>query len=726
MTKISFKILGLDCAEEVATLRREVGPLAGGEANLDFDILNGKMSVAAPGDAAFIGRIQEAVASTGMKGIPWEEFVQDGATSESFWERQGKPILCALSGLCVAAGFFSHALISRSLLAALSGGEGVSKQALPAISIALYVGAAVAGGWNVAPKAWHAAKRFVPDINLLMVIAVIGAMAIGQWFEAGTVSFLFSLALLLESWSIGRARRAVKSLLNLSPQFARVVEAGTDHLHDTPARDVQPGATLLVRPGERVPLDGVVSKGETSIDQAPITGESMPVAKKPGDAVFAGTINQDGVFEFISSRPERDTTLARLIHLVEEAQSRRAPSEQWVERFARGYTPLMMLLAALVAVIPPAFFGGSWGHWFYEGLVLLVIACPCALVISTPVSIVAGLTAATHAGVLIKGGSFLEAAAGIRAVAFDKTGTLSHGRPVVQEVIALNGHTPKELLSRAAALEANSRHPLARSILREAEHEGVGVAAAEEYQAIQGKGAEGSIGGKRYWVGSHRFVHELGVEEGEFHELANKMEDAGHSLVVVGNREHICGVISVADGVREKAKQAVADLKRLGVRAVVMLTGDNQRAAEAIAREVGVDEFRAELLPEDKVRAVHELEAKYGRVAMIGDGINDAPAMAASTIGIAMGAAGSDAAIETADIALMSDDLSRLPWLITHARRTLAIIKQNIGFALGVKAVFIVLALAGWATLWMAISADMGATLLVVFNGLRLLRNPAS
>ena len=407
--------------------------------------------------------------------------------------------------------------------------------------------------------------------------------------------------------------------------------------------------------------------------------------------------------------------------MVEEAQSRRAPSEQWVERFAKYYTPAMMVLAAAVVVVPPLFFSAVWVEWVYRGLVILVIACPCALVISTPVSIVSGMTAAARNGVLIKGGMYLEAAGRLRALALDKTGTLTYGHPEVQQVVPFNSHTPKELLERAAAMEAHSEHPLARAILRKAQDEGIVVSGAEEFQAIKGKGAEAKIDGKPFWIGSHRLMEEKGQETAEVHDKAKELEDAGHSVVAIGNAQHVCGLVSVADGVRDNASEAVRMIKRLGVRKVVMLTGDNKGTANAVAKAAGVDEFQAELLPEDKVEAAESLVSRFGNVAMIGDGVNDAPAMAVATFGIAMGAIGTDAAIETADIALMSDDLSKLPWLIRHSRRTLKIIKQNITFALGLKLVFIALAIFGKASLWMAIAADTGASLLVISNGLRLL-----
>jgi Cd2+/Zn2+-exporting ATPase len=406
--------------------------------------------------------------------------------------------------------------------------------------------------------------------------------------------------------------------------------------------------------------------------------------------------------------------------MVEQAQSRRAPIEQWIEKFARYYTPAMMAAALAVAVVPPLF-GGPWGRWFYEALVVLVIACPCALVISTPVSIVAALTASAHAGVLVKGGVFLEAVARVNAFALDKTGTLTKGIPEVQEIVPYSGHTQKEILARAAALEAHSEHPLAAAILKRARVDGVEPLPAEDFRALKGRGAEAMIEGRLHWVGSHRLVHDKGVEETELHNLAQRMEDSGHSIIVVGSDRHVCGLISVADSVRPEARDLVSQLKAAGVRHVAVLTGDNRGTADAVGRAVGADEVRAELLPEGKVDAVKDVERVHGSVAMVGDGVNDAPALATATVGIAMGAAGTDAAVETADIALMSDDLTRLPWLVRHARRSMRIIRQNILFALGVKAIFMTLALLQVATLWMAIAADMGASLLVIFNALRLL-----
>lgn len=721
MNTRTYKINGLDCAEEISALKATVGRLPGIQ-DLDFNLLNGTMTVQCVPGQMDNEAIHHAIRQAGLSGEDVDESGSDAAAplGETGWRRHRRTVFCWLSGAFVLSGFLTHAFLHANWLHALTGGEGMEHHEFPVVVMLLYGAAVVTGGWLVAPKAWAALRHLRADMNLLMAIAVIGAIVIGQWFEAGTVSFLFALSLLLESWSVNRARRAIHALVALTPPTARCLDPHSGTVVEHPVAHVGVGTTVLVRPGERIPLDGTVTKGRTAVNQAPITGESLPVAKAPGDDVFAGTINEAGAIELTTTKAAADTTLSRIIRMVEQAQARRAPVEQWVERFARVYTPAMIVVALAVAVIPPLC-GGAWARWFYEALVMLVIACPCALVISTPVSIVAGLTAAARMGVLIKGGAFLEAAARVRVFALDKTGTLTRGVPEVQEVIPLDGHTRAELLARAAAIESHSAHPLARAILNKARQEQVEPLAAESFLVLKGRGAEAVIDGRLFWVGSHRFLHDRGVEESEIHDHAHRLEDAGHSVIAVGNERHVCGVISVADAVRPEAPELVRQLKVVGIRHVVMLTGDNQGTAAAVGRAVGVDEVRAELLPEDKMKAVQDVAQRHGAVAMVGDGINDAPALATATIGIAMGAAGSDAAVETADIALMSDDLAHLPWLVNHAHRALGIIRQNIAFALGAKAVFMALALAQMATLWMAIAADMGVSLLVIFNALRLL-----
>lgn len=718
--QLVFRIHGMDCAEEVGVLKRELGPLVGDEERLAFDILNGKLLIQ-PG-TAHVGAddVVQAVARTGMRAELWQvEATRSGDIR--FWALHGRTLLTVTGGLCGAAGFFLHAWFAGGIAAALgSEGMGISHR-VPLASIAFYIAGIVASIWQVAPKAWRAAVHGRPDINLLMTIAVLGAAAIGEWFEAATVSFLFALSLLLESWSVSRARRAIAALMSLAPPTARVRENGQER--EVPAEEVSVGTVFLVRPGENIPLDGQVVRGTSDVNQAPITGESVPVSKTEGSEVFAGTINGDGLLEVRCAKPASDTTLARIIRMVGEAQSRRAPSEKWVEQFARVYTPVVMGLAAGVLLVPPLFFGSPWLDWLYRSLVLLVIACPCALVISTPVSVVAALASAARHGVLIKGGMYVEAPARLKAIALDKTGTLTQGKPAVVNVVPLSDHDETELLERAAALESHSNHPLARAIVAAASERGVSIPAIEKYESIQGKGAQGHIGDKFYWLGSHRYLEERGQETPDVHQRLEEMQQAGRTVVVIGTESHVCGFITLADALRTNARPMLDRLRVLGIEHLVMLTGDNRGTADAIARESGMDEVHAELLPADKVGVVESLVAKYGQVAMVGDGVNDAPALARATLGIAMGAAGSDAAIETADIALMSDDLSKLPWLIGHSRRTLDVIRQNIAFSLTVKALFVVLTFAGFASLWAAIAADMGASLLVIFNGLRLLRD---
>jgi Zn2+/Cd2+-exporting ATPase len=715
--RIEYRVQGLDCSEEVTILRREVGGKPG-IIDLEFDVVNGRMSVEFDPDAISAPEIVGAVNATGMKASPWE--LRHAPVEVPFWERHGRLVMTSASGVLLLAAFITHWVLHGSLLDAFAGIHP-DEHILPRPVVLLYLGAVVCGAWYVFPKALQAARRLRPDMNFLMIVAVIGAILIGELFEAATVSFLFALSLLLEHWSVERARNAIGALLDLTPPTARYFCGGHGGYHEKPVAEVPLGAIVQVRPGEKIPLDGEIVKGTSSINQAPITGESMPVFKQPGDEVYAGTINQEGVLEFRTTRAAGDTTLARIIHMVESAQSRRARSQQWVDRFSIYYTPSMIGLAIATTLLLPLLTAASWSEGIYRGLVILVIACPCALVISTPVSIVSALTAAARNGVLIKGGLYLEAAGRLRVLAMDKTGTLTRGQPEVRIMVPLNGHTEAELLTRAAALEATSEHPLARAILRKAREAGIEVIPAEYFRALPGKGGEGSIDGRTFWIGSHRLMHEKGQETPEIHAQAEQMEDAGHTVIALGNDRHVCGLLSIADGLRENVPEILAELRKAGVGKVVMLTGDNEGTARAIAAEAGVDEYRCELLPEDKVEAIGRLVREYQHVAMVGDGVNDAPAMAAATFGIAMGAMGTDAALETADVALMADDLGKLPWLIRHSRRTLRNIQQNIGFALGLKLLFIILTMFGLATLWMAIAADTGVTLLVVFNSLRLL-----
>lgn len=717
--RIAFKIHGMDCAEEVSLLKREVGPVVGGDEHLSFDLLSGRMTVRLINDTLSPSSIEDAVSRAGLTAELWSE-KKEPSDETTRRLRKGRAIATIASGLATAMALASHALLRGGLDVAIGVERAGERHDVPAVSVVLYGIAIGCGLWYVAPKAWIAVRRLRSDMNLLMTVAILGAIVIGEWFEAATVSFLFALSLALESWSLGRARRAVSALLDLAPPRARVL--GKDSREEElPVDDVSVGSTIVVRPGERIPLDGKVISGTTAVNEASITGESLPAEKAPGAEVYAGTINGDGAIEVETTHPARDTVLARIIRMVSEAQERRAPVEAWVDRFARVYTPAVMAIAAATAVLPPLILGQAWGEWIYRGLVLLVIACPCALVISTPVSVVAALTAAARNGVLIKGGVFVEIPARLRAIAMDKTGTITEGRQRVADVVALNGLTERNVLEHAASLEARSGHPIARAILAHASRLQIQPALAADVQDLRGRGVSGKLDGESYWAGSHRFLEEKGLETPDVHERLVRMASGGRTVVVVGNDTAVLGFITLEDAVRPDAVPVVSELHALGIERVAMLTGDNADTAEYVAATVGIDDVRAELLPEDKVKAVEELAAGSSPLAMVGDGVNDAPAMARADIGIAMGAAGSDAAIEAADVALMSDDLSRIPWLIRHSRRTLRIIRQNIVFSLAVKAAFVVLTFAGYASLWAAIAADMGASLLVIGNGLRLL-----
>ena len=584
----------------------------------------------------------------------------------------------------------------------------------------------VAGGWFLLPKAWRAFRRFRPDINLLVIVAAIGASIIGEWVEAATVVFLFGVAEWLEGWADRRARRAVEALLEIAPKTA-AIKRGNQFV-ETPVDQAKVGDTVAVKSGMRIPLDGEVVAGESAVNQAPITGESVPVDKKPGDQVFAGTINNEGSLEIRVTKIAGDSTLARIIRLVKEAQEQKAPTQRFVDVFARYYTPIVTVAAVVIFVVPPLMFGGEWSDWLYRACVLLIIACPCALVISTPVSIVAGLTAMARRGVLVKGGAHLESIARLRALAVDKTGTITEGKPTVQGVDAIAPHTEEAILRIAAAVDTHSSHPLAAAVVRYADERGVKYPRAMDYENRSGRGAQGVIDGHPYFVGNHRFTHELGVCSEEIERRLAAVESRGQSVVVVGHRPHddckgeVLGIIGIGDTLRDNAASAIKALHEAGVEAVVMLSGDNQRTVDFIAKQVGIDEARGDLLPEQKVAAVKALRKKYETVGMVGDGVNDAPAMATATVGIAMGVAGADAAIETADIALMKDDLAKIAETVRLGRRTLGIIRFNIVFALSLKLIFLVLTLLGHASLWLAILADTGATLLVVANALRLLR----
>ncbi|WP_282157332.1 heavy metal translocating P-type ATPase [Shimia thalassica] len=708
----SFRVTGLDCAEEVAILNKALGPALGGEAHLAFDILNARMTVLETAQPVRDEEVLRLVAQTGMRAKPW-----DAKTAEADHRAQIKR---QKNVTMLAAAFWGAGLAHHGVEAGAAGFAqvfaGHGDIPMPTPEVVAFLLATLCGVWQIAPKALYALKRLSPDMNLLMMVAIAGAIALGEYFEAATVAFLFTLSLTLESWSVGRARDAVSALLDLAPTTARVIQKdGTDI--EVLAAEVQIGDRFVVRAGDRIPLDGEVIDGSGAVDQAPITGESALVPKEAGDGVFAGTINGDGTLTVRATARATDTVLAKITTMVNEAHARRANVEQWVTRFARIYTPVVMGLAAILAVLPPLLIDGDWAGWFYNALVLLVIACPCALVISTPVSIVAALAAAARNGVLVKGGAYIELPSRLAALAMDKTGTLTEGKPHVAEVFPSQA-SAREVIATAAALEAHSSHPLALAIL--AHPDAKGVVAAQNSQSIPGMGIEGSVSGEQVWLGSVRMAARKNCVLPKA-QLA-RIEEAGSTLVAVGTGETLLGLLEVRDRIRTEAHAVISALHKQGLSKIVMLTGDNPKTANVVAKEVGIDETRAGLLPQDKVDAIEALSETYPVVAMIGDGVNDAPAMARADFAIAMGAIGSDAAIETADIALMSDDIAKLPWLINHSRRTMSVIRQNIVFALVTKAIFVGLTALGLASMWGAIAADVGVSLAVVANALRLLK----
>lgn len=594
---------------------------------------------------------------------------------------------------------------------------------LDASAWALYMafGAAIlTGGVPTMRKALAAVQQRSLDMYVLMSTAVIGAVIIGEWSEAAMVVFLFALANHLEAQSMDRARHAVRSLMALSPRTALVLRDGMEVT--MPVEQLRVGDTLIVKPGTQIPIDGRVIEGYSSVNQAPITGESVPVEKSPGDDVFAGAVNGEGALIIEATTPPGETTFDRILRLVETAQTRRAPAQRFVDRFARIYTPVVIALAVIVAALPPLLWQAALTEWVYRALVLLVIACPCALVISTPVAIVSALTTAARNGVLIKGGLYLEQLGALKTVAFDKTGTLSYGRPVVTDVIPLNGVEETTFLQVVTAIESRSEHPIARAVSAYARSRHITPAPVEQFAAMPGAGAQALVQAQKYVVGNHRLFETLNLLTPAIEQRIDDLQRQGKTVVLAGSETAIIGLIAVTDQAREDAAEAVARLRGLGLGPLTMLTGDHADTAQRLADRIGLDAFQAGLLPDEKVSAVQGFIDRHGKTAMVGDGINDAPALATATVGIAMGHAGTDTALETADVALMRDDLRLLPYAVTLSRRTRTIIRQNLTAAILIKFGFLLSAILGIATLWMAVAADMGASLLVVFNSLRLLK----
>jgi len=694
----TFKIEGMDCREEVAMLERRFKSLPGLE-GFHADLIGQRLHVKYDAAKLSSSTIASAVADAGMRA--WLEHEEPIASNDP--AARTRTIL-----LASAAGWFAGGLI-----AAWAGADAL-------LVNAFYAAALLSAAPLTARKAWVALKHRSLDINVLMLIAAAGAIALGQWSEAAAVVVLFAVAQMLEARTLARARTAVRALIDLAPTEVLVRENGLERR--VAVEDVSPGSIISVKPGDKLPLDGLVVEGTSAVNQAPVTGESLPVDKAPGDEVFAGSINGRGALDVKVTRFRRDTTLARIIHLVEQAQAQRAPAQTFVERFARIYTPAVIALAIAIALLPPLLLAADWHTWTYRALVLLVVSCPCALVISTPVSIVAALAGAARKGVLIKGGANLERAGQIQCVAIDKTGTLTLGIPQVVEVQALNGDSPDAIVRLAASVEQRSEHPIASAIVRYAAARDIALDQGLSVSALAGLGAEGMVNGFHVLLGNHRLFEERQLCSPDLHARVEALASRGSTPVLVARDFEAVGLIGVADSARPHGRAAVEMLRKQGIKAVVMLTGDSVATARTVAAELGLDDYRAELMPEDKVAAVEELRRMYGSVAMVGDGINDAPALARADVGIAMGAAGSDAALETADVALMADELLKLPYALRLSRAALTNIKVNLAISLVLKAAFVVAAVTGVATLWMAILADSGASVIVVANALRLLR----
>jgi Cd2+/Zn2+-exporting ATPase len=692
-----IRIMQMDCPTEEALLRKKLGGMAE-VAGMEFNLMQRLLTVSHKPEA-----LESILAAVRSLGFTPEVADSASAPEEPAPEPDKSWWPLALAGVAAVAS------------------EAAEWANLPTwIAAVLALVAVLTCGLTTYKKGWIAVSNGNLNINALMSIAVTGALVLGQWPEAAMVMVLFTIAELIEAKSLDRARNAIQGLMQLTPERATVLQAdGT--WADVDAKSVGVSQRVRVKPGERIALDGTIVSGRSAINQAPITGESLPVDKAEGDPVFAGTVNESGSFEYTVTAVANNSTLARIIHAVEEAQGARAPTQRFVDQFARIYTPAVFAIALAIAIVPPLLMGGFWFDWVYKALVLLVIACPCALVISTPVTIVSALAAAARQGILIKGGVYLEEGRKLRWLALDKTGTLTHGKPVQTDFFALNGWQATDVHCLAASLASRSDHPVSRAVALAAQVEGIALRPVEDFEALPGRGTTGMIDGKRYHLGNHRLIHEQGRCSDALEAQLSALEAQGKTVIVLTDDNCVHGVFAVADTVKDSSRQAIAELHTLGIR-TVMLTGDNAHTARAIAAQVGMDDAVGDLLPEDKLRLIEARMALGGKVGMVGDGINDAPALARSDIGFAMGAAGTGTAIETADVALMDDDLRKLPRFVRLSRQTHAVLLQNIVLALGIKAVFLVLTLLGLGTMWMAVFADMGASLLVVGNGLRLLR----
>lgn len=699
-TLSTFIVSGMDCADEVGAIQKQLQhPKV---AKINANIMTSQVSVE---HAPELERA-EIIKLINKAGVRVTEANQ---TLSFASENKTRVFLVSLSGLLLFTGLCSEWFFNPSKTWLLI----------------IYLLSTLAGGILIFPKALRSLKQFSLDMNVLMTIAVMGAFLIKEYSEGTAVIFLFSLAEMLEAFSVSRARKAIREILSITPQVAHLV-TDTD-IKTIPVEQISVGQKIIIRPGDRVPLDGTVIEGSSYVNQAPLTGESQPVVKTSGDYLLAGTINENSTLTITVTHGFKDTKISQVIKLVESAQSQKAPAQLFVDKFSKIYTPAVTIIALLVMIIPPLIFSQDWSLWFYRALVFLVIACPCALVIATPVSIVSALTALAKNGVLVKGGIFLESLGKLKSIAVDKTGTITEGRPQVVSEKEISSKNSSEFLTAALALENPSTHPLAKAIVEYAHSKGLSIYPVSEYEVIPGKGVEGVINSHHYFAGNHKLVHELGLCTPEIEDYLQKMENEAQSVVIVGrktkeeNKGEILGILGLADKPRAGVQDAIAKLHQVGINEIVILSGDNQRTVNAVGKLVGIDKAFGDLLPENKLTQISKLLTKHQFVAMVGDGINDAPALAQATVGIAMGAQGTDVAVETADIALMTDDLHQLARAIKHGQKSLRIIHFNIAFALITKAAFIILGMFGYSSLWLAVAADMGASLLVIGNSMRLL-----
>ncbi|ETT84596.1 MULTISPECIES: heavy metal translocating P-type ATPase [Bacillus] len=705
-----YRVDGFTCANCAGKFENNVKQLPGVE---DAKVNFGASKIAVYGNTT-IEELEKAGAFENLKVTPEKSARQASQEVKEDTKEDKMPFYKKHSTLLYASLLIAFGYLSSYV----NGEENI-------VTTLLFLASMFIGGLSLFKVGLQNLLRFEFDMKTLMTVAVIGGAIIGEWAEVAIVVILFAISEALERFSMDRARQSIRSLMDIAPKEALVRRNGQEimiHVDDIAVGDI-----MIVKPGQKIAMDGVVVSGYSAVNQAAITGESVPVEKTVNDEVFAGTLNEEGLLEVKITKLVEDTTISKIIHLVEEAQGERAPSQAFVDKFAKYYTPIIMIIAALVAIVPPLFFDGSWETWVYQGLAVLVVGCPCALVISTPISIVSAIGNAAKKGVLVKGGVYLEEMGALKAIAFDKTGTLTKGVPAVTDYNVLNKQiSEKELLSIITALEYRSQHPLASAIMKKAEEENITYSdvQVEDFSSITGKGIKGIVNGTTYYIGSPKLFKELLTTDfdKDLEQNVTTLQNQGKTAMIIGTEKEILGVIAVADEVRESSKEIIQKLHHLGIKKTIMLTGDNKGTANAIGGQVGVSDIQAELMPQDKLDFIKKLRSEYGNVAMVGDGVNDAPALAASTVGIAMGGAGTDTALETADVALMGDDLRKLPFTIKLSRKALNIIKANITFAIAIKFIALLLVIPGWLTLWIAILSDMGATLLVALNSLRLMK----